>query len=227
MGDHREQRAIKLFQTVCKHVHVTLLVRWSQLWIRKDACACHTDWSSRFWINLGARPCKFSRGKLLKCLFQWKTIVYKLLLLWFGLTLYRQPFEMNGGCTKTMLTLRHEHLHQIKKQKSSLKSKLIAKNQGNRIQNDSAFQNLSLGGPVSPPSLGHSNEPPRWTHKGQYVTPQKELCKKWEPWTFMPTAKFLKNGHYKIYKIKIPTNSRLNKNITGTKWRSQHQAIRT
>ena len=52
------------------------------------------------------------------------------------------------------MTLRHEHWHQIKKQKSSLKSKLMAKNQGNRIQNDSVFQNLSLGGPVSPPSLG-------------------------------------------------------------------------
>ena len=100
-------------------------------------------------------------------------------------------FEMNGGFTKTMLAL-------------SLKSKLIAKNQGNRIQKNSVFQNLSLGGPVSPPSLGHSNEPPRWTHKGQSGTPQKELCKKWEPWTFMPTAKFLKNGHYKICKIKIP-----------------------
>ena len=159
---------------------------------QKDACACHTDWSSRFWINLGAGPCKFSRGQLLKCLFQWKTIVYKLLFLflWFGLTLYRQPFEMNGGCTKTMLTLRHEHLHQIQKQKSSLTSKLIAKNLGNRIQNDSAFQNLSLGGPVSPPSLGHSNEPPRWTHKGQYGTPQmgtrnlhahSKTSKKWSP----------------------------------------------
>ena len=43
----------------------------------------------------------------------------------------------------------------------------------------------------------------------------------------MPTAKILKNGHYKIYKIKIPKISRLNKNITGTKWRSQRQAIRT
>ena len=95
----------------------------------------------------------------------------------------------------------------LKNQKSSLKSKLIAKNQGNRIQNDSVFQNLSLEGSVSPPSLGHSNEPPRWTHKGQYGAPQKELCKTWEPWTFMPTAKFLKMGTTKFTKskyLKIP-----------------------